>query len=313
MRPIVIAHRGASGYLPEHTLESKVMAHAMGADYLEQDVVATRDDALVVLHDIHLDRVSNVADQYPERVREDGRYYVRDFDLAEVRELRVHERQDEQGRPVYPRRFASADEPFHVHTLAEELRVIRELNATTGRVAGIYPEIKRPAWHRGEGVDIAPMMLEVLHEYGYRRHTDPAYLQCFDANEVVRIRQDLGSELRLIQLIGKNSWGESDTDYRELASGDGLRSLAEVADGVGPYLELGYYFDDATGRPMASGFVAAAHAVGLAVHPYTFRSDDLPDGFATFAELLDFYVRELAIDGLFTDFPDHAIKLLSRN
>ena len=103
--PAVIAHRGACGYLPEHTLPAKAMAYAMGADFLEQDVVATRDDQLVVLHDIHLDRVTDVAAVYPDRARRDGRYYVRDFDLEEIRTLRVTERLDDEGRPVYPGRF----------------------------------------------------------------------------------------------------------------------------------------------------------------------------------------------------------------
>ncbi len=313
MRPIVIAHRGASGYLPEHTLPAKVMAHAMGADYIEQDVVASRDDELIVLHDIHLDRVTNVASVFPGRARDDGRYYVRDFDLAELRELRVHERQDADGRPVYPRRFASSEEPFHVHTLAEEIRVIRELNASTGRVAGIYPEIKRPAWHRAEGVDIAPRMLAVLDRYGYREHGDPVYLQCFDADEIVRLRTELGTELKLVQLIGDNSWDEGPTDFSRLLSDKGLRDIARVVDGIGPWLRQIYTFNDEYGEPRGSGIVKAAHAAGLAVHPYTFRSDDLPAGFGTFAELIDFCVHGLAIDGLFTDFPDHAIKLISQS
>ena len=100
----VIAHRGASGYLPEHTLPAKALAYAMGADFLEQDVVATRDDILVVLHDIHLDRVTDVAAQFPNRARADGRFYVRDFDFAEIRTLKVTERLDDEGQPVYPGR-----------------------------------------------------------------------------------------------------------------------------------------------------------------------------------------------------------------
>ena len=290
MRPVVIAHRGASGYLPEHTLPAKALAHAMGADYLEQDVVATRDDELVVLHDIHLDRVTDVATRFPGREREDGRYYVRDFDMAEIRQLRVHERRDKHGNPVYPKRFASADEPFHVHTLAEEISFVRRLNETTGRMAGIYPEIKEPAWHREQGVDIAPMMLEILSRSGYTQHTDPIYVQCFDMAEVRRMRETLGTKLKLVLLLGE----ELPEDFADVAS---------FADGL--------YHRDAAGAPVDSGIVRAAHAAGLAVHPYTFRSDDLPDGFATLAELVDFCVSELRIDGLFTDFPDHVRRLIN--
>ncbi len=110
---LVIAHRGASGYLPEHTLEAKALAYGMGADYLEQDVVATRDDELVVIHDIHLDRVSNVAEKFPRRKRDDGRYYVRDFDLAEIRTLRAWERRNDDGiSPVFRSAFRQGRAPF---------------------------------------------------------------------------------------------------------------------------------------------------------------------------------------------------------
>jgi glycerophosphoryl diester phosphodiesterase len=297
MRPIVIAHRGASGYLPEHTLPAKALAHAMGADYLEQDVVATRDDELVVLHDIHLDRVTDVAAHFPDRARRDGRYYVRDFDMDEIRQLKVHERRDESGAPVYPMRFASADEPFCVHTLAEEIRFVQELNERTGRVAGIYPEIKAPGWHKKEGVDIAPQLLEVLQAYGYTEHSDPVYVQCFDHDEVRRLRKDLGTQLKLICLLGKKP-------PRDLAA------LAEYSDGIGPWIETLYVRSGSNGDPVAGELVAAAHAGGLAVHPYTFRSDDLPPGFATLGELVDYCVGELNIDGLFTDFPDRVKNLL---
>jgi glycerophosphoryl diester phosphodiesterase len=297
MRPVVIAHRGASGYLPEHTLPAKALAHAMGADYLEQDVVATRDDELVVLHDIHLDRVTDVATRFPGRERGDGRYYVRDFDMTEIRRLRVHERRDEQGNPVYPKRFASADEPFHVHTLAEEIRFIQRLNETTGRSAGIYPEIKAPSWHREEGVDIAPMLLEVLGAGGYEKHSDPVYVQCFDEAEVRRMREVLGCQLKLIVLL--------DDELPE-----NFDAIAGFADGIGPWVETLYRQDDA-GSLVDRRVVSTAHDAGLAVHPYTFRSDDLPPGFATLAELVDFCVSELRIDGLFTDFPDHVYRLIN--
>ena len=116
MRPVIIAHRGASGHLPEHTLPAKALAYAMGADYLEQDVVATGDDELVVLHDVHLDRVTNVEDRFPDRSRADGRYYVRDFSLEEIKSLRVHHRRNPDGSPVYPARISSSEDDFRVIT-----------------------------------------------------------------------------------------------------------------------------------------------------------------------------------------------------
>ena len=124
--PIVIAHRGASGYLPEHTLEAKVMAHAMGADFIEQDIVLSKDDVPVVLHDITVDTVSDVATRFPDRQREDGRYYALDFTLAELKQLRVTERFNAKtGRQVYAQRFPKDQSSFQIATLEEELQLIQ--------------------------------------------------------------------------------------------------------------------------------------------------------------------------------------------
>lgn len=306
IRPVVIAHRGASGYLPEHTIEAKQLAYEMGADYLEQDVVATGDDQLIVLHDIHLDRVSNVQALFPDRHREDGRFYARDFSLDEIKMLAVHERRNADGSMVYPGRHPGDDRVFRIHTFSEELSYVAELEAEAGRPVGIYPEIKRPSWHQSEGIDITSLFIGTLQEYGYEFHNDPAYVQCFDARELRRIRTSLGSELKLIQLIGENDWGESDTDYDELRSTAGLKRLTNTVDGIGPWVNQ--IFDiDRNGRFQSTGLVEKAHELGLAVHPYTFRADDLPPGIDTFAELINRTVDGLSIDGFFTDFPDLAL------
>ena len=142
---LVIAHRGACGYLPEHTLEAKAYAHALGADFVEQDIVATRDDELIVMHDIHLDRVTNVAERFPGRMRDDGRFYARDFDLHEIQSLNATERRRADGQTaVFPQRFPTTIGRFRVPTLREEIKFIQGLNRSTGRDVGIYPEIKRP-------------------------------------------------------------------------------------------------------------------------------------------------------------------------
>ena len=303
IRPVVIAHRGASGYLPEHTFPAKALAYTMGADYLEQDVVATSDDELVVLHDIHLDRVTNVHTLFPERHRPDGRYYVRDFTLDEIRQLLVHERCNADGSPVYPDRHKSDGEEFRVHTFSEELAFIADMQERVGKPVGIYPEIKRPQWHRDEGVDITPRFLGVLREFGYESHDDSIYVQCFDAAELVRIRELHNSELKLIQLIGETEWGESETDYEELRSKRGLTRLAKTVNGIGPWFNQ-LYLRGPDGQIEDSGLVGRAHSEGLAVHPYTFRRDDLPPGFESFDRLVRFAIDELSVDGLFTDFPD---------
>jgi len=295
--------------LPEHTLEAKALAASMGADYLEQDVVATSDGELVVLHDIHLDRVTNVAEIFAGRCRDDGRYYVRDFSLHEIRQLTVHERQNADGSNVYPGRYQGT-EKFRVLSFSEELELVATLSEKHGRLIGVYPEIKSPKWHKEDGFDMTPSFLSILNEHGYGAHGDPIYVQCFDADELVRVRNDLGCEMKLIQLIGENSWGESDTDYNDLKSEQGLSKLAKIVDGVGPWIEQLY---SVTGvGPSDSGFVEIAHENGLAVHPYTFRQDDLPPGFADFNELMAFAICELSIDGVFTDYPDLAKLAISR-
>jgi glycerophosphoryl diester phosphodiesterase len=308
---VVIAHRGACGYLPEHTLEAKAYAHALGAHYIEQDVVATRDNELVVLHDIHLDRVTDVSDKFPDRKRSDGRYYARDFDLAEIKTLTATERRgDDDTTAVFPSRFPTGVGNFRVPTLREEVKLIQGLNKATGRVVGIYPEIKRPAWHRSEGIDISPIVLQLLDDLGYRTKADPIYLQCFDATEVRRLRLDLGCKLKLIQLLAENSWGESETDYDQLMTSEGLNSLASVVDGVGPWLAHLVKLAEVDGQPVSTGLVSAAHAAGLKVHPYTFRADQLAPGFENMTEMVAWFVETLGIDGLFTDFPDMALAAL---
>lgn len=312
MRPIVIAHRGASGYLPEHTLAAKALAHEMGADYLEQDVVASRDDELVVLHDIYLDRVSDVATRFPGRQRQDGRYYARDFDLAEIRSLRAWERMHADGSPVYPGRYPPQSGEFRLNSLAEELAFIQKLNADSGARVGIYPEIKRPAWHREEGIDIAPKLLMELREFGYADREDPVYLQCFDDAEVRRLKYELDCPFKLVQLIGENSWLEAETDFDALRTEEGIRELANTADAIGPHMCHLYQFSGVDPVPASSGLVERAHEAGLSVHPYTFRVEEIPPGFASFAEFVRYFLEDLKVDGLFTDFPDRVLALRLR-
>lgn len=310
-RPLIIAHRGACAYLPEHTLEAKALAYGMGADYLEQDVVASRDGELVVLHDIHLDRVTDVAEQFPDRHRADGRFYARDFDLEEIRSLRVWERLNEEGDAVeFPNRYPAKSGNFRIASFVEELEFIAGLNRSTGRSVGIYPEIKRPAWHQADGIDLSPKILEVLDQFGYRQASDPVFVQCFDARELDRLRHELNCRLRLIQLIGENGWHESDTDYEQLRTGEGLAQAAKTVDGIGPGLWQLYTLAEIDGQPVSTGLVSRAHSHGLAVHPYTFRADQLPPGFENFESAVHWFAESLGIDGLFSDFPDRAIAAL---
>jgi glycerophosphoryl diester phosphodiesterase len=304
--PIVIAHRGASGYLPEHTLPAKALAVGQGADYVEQDVVLSKDDVPVVLHDIHVDAISDVAERFPGRQREDGRFYALDFTLAELKSLRLTERFDPKtGKQVLPRRFPKGTGDFRIVTLEEELAFIAGLNRSTGRPVGIYPEIKQPAWHRAQGHDLSPRVLAVLGQFGYTDKEDACYLQCFEHDEVVRLRNELGWKGRLIQLMSAGKTGAGGSNFEHLRSPAGLAELARLVDGIGPAIGS---VVDAEGR--VTRLVKDAHTAGLLVHPYTLRVDELPKFAKTPPDLMQRLFGEAGVDGLFTDFPDVCVQWL---
>ena len=308
--PIVIAHRGACGYLPEHTFAAKAYAHALGADYLEQDVVLSRDDVPIVFHDLILEEVTDVAARFPARARADGHWYAIDFSYAELVTLAVHDRIETGGAAAWPHRFGERL-PFRIHSLAEELTLVRGLNRATGRRVGVYTEVKSPAWHRAEGKDLAPRVLGVLADFGYRTADDDCWLQCFDAAELGRIRFELGSALRLVQLVGENAWAEAATDYDALRTPAGLARVAAYAQGIGPWIPQVVRFAPGA-APVASTLVADAHAAGLAVHAYTFRIDQLPEHAADAPSAHRALFDLAGIDGLFSDFPDVTLGLLGR-
>lgn len=311
-RPVVIAHRGASGYLPEHTLPAAAMAHAMNADFVEPDCVLSKDGVPMVIHDIHVDTVTDVAKVFPDRKRADGRWYAIDFTVEELKRLRVSERFDPAtGKAVYATRFPLGQARFEIPTLEEEIQLVQGLNVSTGKKTGIYPEIKSPAWHREQGQDISKAVIAVLQKYGYRTKNDPCYLQCFDFKETRRIREELGWQGLLIQLITENADKESDTDYEQLMTPAGLDQVAKVADGIGPWISQ-IVTDRKDGKWVYNTLVKDAHARGLKVHPYTFRADALPKYVSSFDELLKLALEELQVDGIFTDFPDKGVAYVRR-
>lgn len=303
-KPIIIAHRGASGYLPEHTLEAKTAAYFMGADFLEQDLVLSKDDVLMVLHDVQIDSVTDVAERFPDRKRENGRYYALDFTAAELKQLKVTERFNPKTKAaVFKNRFPLWKSTFQISTFEEELQLIQGLNKSTGRTVGIYPEIKAPAWHRRQGHDISKFVLPVLERYGYRTKTDPFFLQCFEFPEVKRIRTELGFRGRMIQLLGDGA------DEKNLKTRAGLEEIAKVADGIGPALSHIASLS-AEGKLVLSDLVTNAHAAKLAVHPYTCRADELPKYAKSMDQLFQIFFIEAGVDGIFTDFPDQGVAYL---
>lgn len=305
-RPLVIAHRGASGYLPEHTQPAKALAYGQGADVLEQDVVATRDGRLLVLHDLCLERVTDVARRYPGRRRADGHWYARDFTLAELRGLAVTERLAADGAtPAFPGRFPPWQGEFRLHALEDELALLRGLNATTGRQVGVYPEIKSPAWHRDAGVDLGVLLAEALEAELAARGPLPLWLQCFDPAELRRLHAE-GFRLPMTQLIGRDPAAQGDWAGEDPLSATGLAALSRHCSAIGPW--LGHVWRDG----QDTGLVARAHEVGLAVHPWTLRCDRLPEGCGDFEVLVAQLCGDIGVDGLFTDHPDRVVAARDR-
>ena len=311
-RPIVIAHRGASGYLPEHTLAAKALAFGMGADYLEQDLVLSKDGVPVVLHDIHIDTVTDVATIFPDRKREDGRFYALDFTVAEIKQLSVSERrQISNGQAVFANRFPVGNTALTVPTFEEELVLIAGMNRSTGRTVGIYPEIKNPWWHQQQGVDLSRAVLDILAKYDYQSKQDACWLQCFEYHEV-RLRSELGWNGRLVQLLARGGTNVDGTDYEHLRTKSGLGELAKLVDGIGPEISSIVEGSSTVDRRLTS-LVADAHEVGLVVHPYTIRADALPRTVRTIDDLHDLLFNQARVDGAFTDFPDLMAIFLKQN
>lgn len=305
---IVIAHRGASGYLPEHTLEAKALAIGMDADYVEQDVVLTRDDVPIVTHDITLEDVSDIASHFPGRARADGHYYAIDFTIAELKTLWRHERTAADHSRVFPGRFPATTPGSAIVTLAEEIDFVQGINQSTGRNVGLYTEVKYPAWHRGQGKDITRIVLDALRTHGYSKRSDKVFFQCFDAEELKRVHTQLKSELKLIQLIGENSWHESSVDYETMMTERGIAEVARYADGIGPEITQLVEWPTAGGKARIKPLAALAKAHGLLMHPYTLRIDSLPPNAPSTTAVLDALFNGVKVDGLFSDFPDVVVR-----
>ena len=307
-RPLIIAHRGASGYLPEHTLAAKALAYGQGADFLEQDVVLSKDGVPVIFHDTHIDTTTDVAQKFPGRQRADGRFYALDFTVAELKQLNVTERfNPKTGKAAFPKRFPVGVGSFQVVTLEEEIQFIQALNRSTGRNVGLYPELKAPAWHRQEGRDLSVTVLPILRKYGYDAKDSACYLQCFEYAEIKRLRGELGWSGKLIMLLGGKGKGPGETDFTYLQTDAGLAELAQLVDGIGPPISS-YVAGKTPAERKVTDLAARARKAGLKSHPYTLRADELPKCVTSVDELLSALFTEAKVDGLFTDFPDLCIK-----
>jgi glycerophosphoryl diester phosphodiesterase len=286
MAPVVIAHRGASGYRPEHTLAGYALAARMGTDYIEQDLVATKDGVLVCRHENEISGTTDVAD-HPEFAdrrttktidgREHTGWFTEDLTLAELKTLRARERIPEL-RP----RNTLYDGRDEVPTLGEVIELATQLGV------GIYPETKHPSHFRAIGLPLEEPLIAALEGFEL-----PVFVQSFEADSLQRVGERL--DVPLVHLLAQPA------NFEEIAT---------YAHAVGPRKEL-----------VDEGFVEAAHGAGLAIHPWTFRnenvflpselrSSDDPAGYGdAFAEYERFLA--LGVDGLFTDNTDTAVEALS--
>lgn len=295
--PLVIAHRGASGYRPEETLEAYRLAVEMGADFIEPDLVSTKDGVLIARHENEVGTTTDVAERFPDRKRTktiDGQtlsgWFTEDFTLAEIKTLRARER--------LPFRSHAYDGQFAIATFDEVLDLAQRLGKARQRPVGVYPETKHPTYFRGLSLPLEEKLLNSLQKHGWNNHASPVFIQSFEQDNLRELRKK--TTVRLIQLVSTPA----------MVEGDRLKSIAEYADGIGPEKQLlvPVNADGSLGAP--TDLVARAHALKLLVHVWTVRKEKefLPAGYHGDVNAEFDSLRRLGVDGVFTDFPDLAVK-----
>jgi glycerophosphoryl diester phosphodiesterase len=324
-RPLVIGHRGASGYRPEHTLASYELAARMGADYLEPDLVITKDGVLVARHEPEISETTDVAShpEFADRktiktldgVAVNG-WFTEDFTLAELKTLRAKERipQLRQHNTIF-------DGRYQVPTLQEVIDLTRRLSRELHRDIGIYPETKHPTYFRKLGLALEPKLVDVLSRNGLNQPDAKVYVQSFEVGNLKELQGTL--RVPLVQLINSSGAPFDFVDagdprtYHDMVTPAGLAEIATYASGIGPAKDRVIPRDANGFLTQPTALVGQAHQVGLVVHPWTFRAENnfLPADFRSstdpaaygnlFGELAVFAAT--GIDGMFTDNPDIAV------
>lgn len=340
--PLVIGHRGASGYLPEHTLEGYALAIELGADFIEPDLVATKDGHLIARHEPNITNTTDVASrpEFASRRRtalidgasEEG-FFASDFSLAEIKTLRA-----KQSFADRPQDFNGK---FEIPTFAEVIELAKRKSREVGRVVGVYPETKHPTYHQQIGLPLEQRLLNVLTRAGWNYREAPVFIQSFEQANLKALNKM--TRVKLIQLIDANDVRPDgtldytppfDRPYDWTVSGnasllartfayfvtdEGLAEVATYADGIGPWKR---YIVSTIADPAGTGpgeaklklapptdLIARAHKAKLLVHAYTFRNEQsrLPSDYAgnPLNEYLQYFA--LGIDGVFTDFTDTAV------
>ena len=329
--PLVICHRGASGYRPEHTLAGYELAARMGADYIEPDLVSTKDHVLVARHENDITETTNVAD-HPEFAGRkatkvvDGTshtgWFTEDFTLSEIKTLRAKERLPDirQHNTLY-------NGLFEIPTFDEVLALREGLSRDLHRIIGVYPETKHPTYFQKIGRPLEAPLVKALQRAGLTKSSSPVFIQSFEITNLIDLRTHFKVKNRLVFLTSAtgapydlSSNGDPRT-YADLTTPTGLAWLAKTVDGIGPDKIQVIPRDPAGNLGTATTLVKDAHRAGLLVHPYTFRAENdfLPTDFkvgtapSDYGRILDEMAAYLTtgIDGFFTDQAD--IGMLARD
>ncbi len=306
----VIAHQGASGHLPGNTLPSFVLAATTLSDYISMDLVMTRDNHLVVFEDIDITDKTNVAQIFPTRSQQDGRYYAIDFTLAELQQLSLISN--------------STDHPasLRIPTFVDTLRLLRQMEKILGKTIGIAPEIKKPWFHLNLNKDISSATLDILQRFKYFTADALVFLQCYDPEELQRIHKTLmvsrGIDLKLVQLVDSNNGSENQRLERGkwapynsewMFTRLGTRLLALYADAVGlDKARLLKIQEDS----VFADFLTGIQIEEIKIHAFLGSTEDLnisaqPHGYT---DLLTKLFEQVNIDALITDSPEATITFL---
>ena len=321
--PLVIGHRGASGYRPEHTLAAYELAARMGADFIEPDVVPTKDHVLVVRHENEISGTTDVADHLEFASRQvtktvDGEavsgWFTEDFTLAELRTLRAKER-----LPLVRQQNTLYDGRWAVATLREVFQLRERLSTELGRPIGIIPETKHPTYFTAIGLPLESALVEMVREFGLDQAEAPMVIQSFEVNNLVALRETHGVKVSEVLLTSTSGGGLGDSQtYAELLTPAGLRFVSRWVSSIGPDKNqvIPRNSDGSLGPP--TSLVSDAHAAGLTVMPYVFRAENafLPtnlqagtnphDVGRAITEGVTF--MQAGVDGLFWDQPDIGVE-----
>ena len=318
---IVIAHRGASGERPEHTIAAYTLAIEQGADYIEPDLVLTKDGMLVARHENEISETTDVASkpEFADRKTTktiDGQqvtgWFTEDFTLAELKTLRAKER-----LPQLRKANTAYDGQFEVPTFEEILELAKAQSAETGRPIGIYPETKHPSYFASIGLPHEAPLLALLEKYGHTEKTAPVFIQSFEVGNLQVLRGK--TRLRLIQLMDEKGSpaDRPDLTYPNMATPGGLKTIAAYADGIGPNKSLVIPRNMLGVLDEPTSLVADAHTAGLAVHPWTFRRENYflplgqksgvnPRGIGDLESEIRAFLKA-GVDGVFSDNPAQAV------